>query len=317
MPEKRSVASYINPVYSCRKYGVSLWQCPQFLFIVMGLFSIAAIITVWLIATSRISDPFLVALIVLAAGAFLMVMSFVITNSFERMAEASRMKTEFLGIISHQLRAPLTNLRFSLDFLASEQFKEQKNDREDYMSILRENTKRMSDMIDRLLTISRLESGNLPLQKQIVSLEEITRGTIAKNKPLAEASQIEVVVDAKPNLPKVSADPFWLEQVVGNLMDNAVRYSHGASKVEISIQPRRDKILFTIQDHGVGVPKDEQKFIFEKFFRSTNAFKKQTDGSGLGLHIVKKFVQALGGKIWFKSTEGKGTTFYFTLPIIK
>ena len=317
MPVKETIASFVNPLYSCRKYGISIWQCPQFLFMVMGFFSIAAIIAVWLIATSRISDPFLVVLIVLAAGTFLIVMSFVITNSFERVAEASRMKTEFIGIVSHQLRTPLTNLKFSLEFLLSGRPEQLKVDQNEYFIILQENTKRMGDLIDSLLTISKLESGNIPLQKKEVSLEQITKDLIIKNKPFAEASKVRISLNCQPNLENVFADSFWLEQVVGNLLDNAVRYSQGGGLVDISIGRKGRQILFAIKDDGVGIPKAEQKFIFEKFFRSANALKKQTDGSGLGLHIVKKFVELLGGKIWFKSAENKGAVFYFTLPALK
>lgn len=317
MPEKESIASYINPLHSCRKYGVSTWQCPQFIFVVMGLVILGAITATWLIANSKINDPVLVSLIVLSAGAVLMILSFIITNSFERMAEASRMKTEFIGIVSHQLRAPLTNLKFSLDFLLSDNFNQEKADQKGYLSLLQENTKRMGDLIDSLLTISKLESGVLPFQKKEVSLEQITNDTVAKNKLFAEASKLQIELHCQPNLGRVLADSFWLEQVVGNLLDNAIRYSQGGGKIDINIQQKGGKILFSIQDQGVGIPKEEQKFIFEKFFRSVNALKKQTNGSGLGLHIVKKFVELLGGKIWFKSAEGKGTTFYFTLPIKK
>ncbi|MDD5750685.1 MAG: HAMP domain-containing sensor histidine kinase [Candidatus Pacebacteria bacterium] len=317
MFEKRSIASHINPLYSCRRYGVSLWQCPQFLFLVMGLFSIIAIIAVWLVATSRISDPFLVVLIVLASGAFLIVMSFVITNSFERMAEASKMKTEFIGIISHQLRTPLTNLKFSLDFLLSDHFAQERSQQLEYFGILQENTKRMGDLVDSLLTISRLENNNVPLEKKDVSLERVASDIIAKDKPFADASGMRIILDCKPGLENVSADLLWLEQIVGNLLDNAIRYSKGGGQIDINIRRKGKMVLFSIKDQGVGIPKAEQKFIFEKFFRSTNARKKQVDGSGLGLYIVKRFVELLGGKIWFKSIEGKGTAFYFTLPVAR
>lgn len=317
MPGERSITRYINPLYSCRKYGISVWQCPQFLFLVMGMVILLAIIATWFLANSKISDPFIVSLIVLAVGAVLMIISFIITNSFERLADASRMKTEFIAVISHQLRAPLTNLRFSLDFLLSDRSSRVKTDPKEYLVILQENTKRMGDLIDSLLMISKLESGKIPLEKKEVSLEQITNNLIAKNKSFIEASKAQVSLVTQPGLGKVLADPFWLEQVVDNLLDNAIRYSQGGGKIDINIQQKKGSAFFAIKDRGVGIPKAEQKFIFEKFFRSTNALGKQTDGSGLGLHIVKKFVELLGGKIWFESTEGKGTTFYFTLPVYK
>ncbi len=312
---KEKIISYINPVYTCRKYGVRPWQCPQFLFLVMGLLIIAVIIATWLIATSKVQNPFLVDMIVLTAGAILLIISFIITNSFEKVAEASRMKTEFIGIVSHQLRTPLTNLRFSLDFLLSNDFQQSGKNQSEYFSILQENTKRMSDLIDSLLTISKIKSGDLPLQKKAIALNEVASAIIAKANAFAQASQIEIVFVPSPVNLMVLADSLWLDQIVGNLLDNAIKYSRGGGKVEIKIEKKSGKVLFSIKDTGVGIPKQEQKFIFEKFFRSKIAVQKQADGSGLGLHIVKKFLELQKGKIWFKSQEGKGTTFYFTLPL--
>ncbi|MCX6789520.1 MAG: HAMP domain-containing sensor histidine kinase [Candidatus Gribaldobacteria bacterium] len=307
----------INPIYPCRKYGVSLWQCPQFLFLVMGLIIIVAIVMAWFVASAKISDPAIVTLIVLIVGATSLMLSFIITSSFERLAAASRMKTEFIGIVSHQLRTPLTNLRFSLDLLLSENVEQIKIDPKEYFVILQENTKRMGVLIDNLLTISRLESGKLPLDKKLISLEEVVNVLVSKTRPFATASQISIVTNFQSNLGKVLVDPFWLDQIITNLLDNAVRYSKGGGQVDINIERKGKKILLAIKDQGVGIPKEEQKFIFEKFFRSANAIKQQTDGSGLGLYIVKKFIELLGGKIWFSSIMNKGTTFYFTLPEVK
>lgn len=306
------VLSAFNPLSSCRRYDVPLWQCPQFLFLVMGLVIIGAIGASYFIANTRTNDPTLVSLIVIGVTGMLLIISFVITNSFERIADASRMKTEFISIVSHQLRAPLTNLRFSLDLLSSEKTTQEASE---YYSILKENTTRMGDLIDNLLTVSRIETGKFPLRKERVSLESITKRLIQKFKPFIKASNVEVLLKEEKDLPNTIADSLWIEQVIENLLDNAVKYTPGGGKVEIKIGKRKGKLFFSIKDSGVGIPKQEQKFIFSKFFRSKNALKKQTHGSGLGLHIVKKILELSGGKIWFKSKENKGTTFFFTLPI--
>ncbi|MDI6883298.1 MAG: HAMP domain-containing sensor histidine kinase [Patescibacteria group bacterium] len=165
------------------------------------------------------------------------------------------------------------------------------------------------------MTISRIETKRLPLKSQEVSLEDLTKKIILKFKPFAEASKVKIKFQAQKPLTRVLADPLWLEQVIENLLDNAVRYIKERGEVQIKIKKQKEKIYFEIQDNGVGIPKKEQKFIFQKFFRSRNVLKYQTEGSGLGLYIVKKVLELMAGKIWFKSTEGKGTTFYFTLPI--
>lgn len=305
----------LNPLKSCKKYGVPVWQCPLFLFLVMGILIIAVIIATYFIATLQIDDPMVVSLIVLFVGLILLVIDYTITHSFERIAEASRMKTEFISVITHQLRSPLTNLRFSLEILTSEKLSEPEEDKSEYYKILKENAQKMNVLIDKLLTVSRIESGQIPLKKQEVSLEELTKAIILKFKAFAEASNVTIELKAEKNLPKVTADPLWLEEVVENLLDNAIRYTREKGKVRIKIQGKKKKIYFEIQDEGVGIPEEEQKYIFQKFFRAKNALKRQTEGSGLGLHIAKRMLKMLGGKISFKSKEGKGTTFWFVLPL--
>jgi len=281
----------------------------------MGIIIIGVILATYFIATFKIGDPFVVSLIVLVVGGILIVIDYIITNSFERIAEASRMKTEFISVVSHQLRSPLTNLKYSLEILTSGKLGKIEKKEKEYFEILEENIKRMGDLINDLLTISRIETGKLPLKKEMVSLEEVTKKLILKFKSYAEASRVRIWLEVEENLPKVLGDRLWVEQVVENLLDNAIRYIKGGGEVKIKIYKDSKKIYFEIQDNGVGIPKEEQKFIFQKFFRAQNVLKYQTEGSGLGLHITKRILELMEGKIWFKSKEGKGTTFYFSLPI--
>jgi len=311
----KKILNTLNPLTPCKKYGLSAWECPQFLFLLMGVIIIGVILATYFIATFKIGDPFMVSLIVLMVAAILIVIDYIITNSFERIAEASRMKTEFISVVSHQLRTPLTNLKYSLEILTSGKLREIEKKEKEYFEILEENIKRMGDLINDLLTVSRIETGRLPLKKGMVSLEEVTKKLIQKFKSYAEAANVKVEFKAEKDLPRVSADPLWLEQVVENLLDNAIRYTKDQGEVKIKIYKDSKRIYFEIQDNGVGIPKEEQKFIFQKFFRAQNVLKYQTKGSGLGLHITKRILELMGGKIWFKSKEGKGTTFYFSLPI--
>ncbi len=306
----------LNPVSSCKKYGVSLWQCPQFLFVVMGIIIICAIVITYFLAVLRIGNPAIVSLLVLGVGAFLLIMNFVITNSFEKMAEASKLKSEFIHIVSHQLRAPLTNIRFSLDFLTSPKTIQTKEQQEEYYDILKENSTRMGDLIDNLLTVAKIESGSFPLSKMEISLENIAQKLIQKFKFFALASNIKLMFFTADHSLKVLGDPLWVEQVMENLLDNAIKYTKGGGEVIVKIYKRGDKVFYEVADNGVGVPKNDQKFIFEKFFRSGNSFKKQTGGTGLGLHIAKKIIEKTGGKIGFSSKENKGSIFWFSLPKI-
>ncbi len=313
----KKILNMLNPFGECKKYRISLWQCPPFLFVLMGLIIIGVIIATYFIATLRIDDPKIVTLIVLAMAAILIVIDYIITRSFERISEASRMKTEFIDIISHQLRSPLVNLKYSLEVLISKKHGKISKKELEYFKILDENIKIMGNLINNLLLISRIESGKLPFKKQEFSLSELTKEIILKFKPFSEASNVKIKLKAKKNLPKVFADPFWLRQIIKNLLDNAIRYIKQKGEVEVKISSKPKKLYFKISDTGVGIPKSEQKYIFQKFFRSKNILKYQTRGSGLGLYISKSILELMGGKIWFESKERKGTTFYFMLPIKK
>jgi signal transduction histidine kinase len=116
-------------------------------------------------------------------------------------------------------------------------------------------------------------------------------------------------------LPKVKIDPEKISLVIENLLDNAIRYNLVGGTITISLDLKNDEIEFSIEDSGIGIPESEKSNIFQKFFRASNALKKETEGSGLGLFVAKNIVEAHGGKIWFESEEGKGTTFHFTIPI--
>ena len=315
MQNGEKILESLNPASSCKRYGVSLWQCPQFLFVVMGLIIIFAILATYLLALFRIGDPATVSLLVLGVGAVLLVINFIITDSFERMAEASRMKSEFIHIVSHQLRAPLTNIRFSLDSLTSGKLAKTLEQKEEYYEILKENSARMGDLIDNLLTVAKIESGNFPLKKAEISLETISQKLLNKFKPFIDASNVKIMLFCADHSLKVSADPLWIEQAIENFIDNAIKYTRGGGEIKIKIYQKGKNAFLEVQDSGVGIPKKEQKFVFEKFFRSGNVLKKQTNGTGLGLHIAKKVIEALGGRIGFSSQENKGSTFWFSLPI--
>ena len=129
-----------------------------------------------------------------------------------------------------------------------------------------------------------MESEGLPLKKQSVSLGELTKRVILKFKSVADASNVKIILSVEKNLPGVTSDIIWLEQVVENLLDNSIRYIKNKGIVRIKIRQVGKKIYFEIEDSGVGIPKEEQKYIFEKFFRSKNVLKYQTQGSGLGSH---------------------------------
>lgn len=315
MKNNNNIISQLNISAQCRKYGLSLWQCPSFLFLIMGLVIIGSALLAYGLGTRFIEDPSIVALIVLLLTAILFVVAFTITRSFERLAETNRMKSEFVKIVSHQLRSPITNLSWAIDILMSGELNGVREKEVEYYKILKENSSRMTELVRDLLTVSRIEEGSLMTKREKVSLETIIRKLISRFEPFVTASNVEIKFETEENLPEVFVDAHQIEIVIENFLDNAIRYTKGKGEIEIKLFQKNQSLHFEIKDEGVGIPKDDQKFIFQKFFRSENAIRQQTQGSGLGLFIAKSIVERFGGQIGFESEENKGTTFWFTIPI--
>lgn len=309
------ILAELNVVHQCKRYGLSLWQCPQFLFLVMGIVIIIASLASYAIGTRLISDPYIVALIVMFLAAILFIISVVIVNGFERLAEASRMKSEFINIVSHQLRSPITNIKWISDFLGSNEIKMPEEKRSEYLSNLKENIARMVELVDELLIVSRIEQGSFPVRKKDTSLPVLIKELTERSRVFAEAKNIKIETHVEENLPLIFCDPALTKLVAENLIDNAIRYTRNGGIIRIRITRNNSDLRFEIKDSGVGIPKADQKFIFQKFFRSENALKEQTKGSGLGLYIAKSIIESSGGSIGFESEEGKGTTFYFIIPV--
>ena len=309
----------LNISARCKKYNLPLWQCPQFFFVIMGVVMAGVISAVYGIGLHLLNDPQVIALVVLFLTAALFIITFVITQSFEKTAEANRLKSEFISIVTHQLRSPLTSLSWAIEALISGEFGEVEERQLEYLKILKENNNRMSELIRDLITVTKIEDGSQFLQKESISLEAVTKDLIFKFQPFSEAAGLELKLTAEANLPQVLTVANQIKVVIENLIDNAIRYAKPRDGIkgliETSIIKREKNIHFEIKDNGVGIPEEDQRFIFQKFFRSGNVKKIQPLGSGLGLFITKSIITRLGGKIGFKSEEGKGTTFWFVLPI--
>ncbi len=307
--------SQFNIPGQCKKYGVSLWQCPQFLFLIMGLVIIITSIASYFIGNRYVEEPELVALIVITITTILFILAFTIVKSFESLADASRLKSEFINIVSHQLRAPLSNMKWSVELLTSDKYQLSEDKEKSYFVGLEENIQRTSELVDDLLLVSRIEQGSLPQRKTEVSFEKLTRELISQFKSHADALGVVIVFSSQDSLPNVFIDPSQIKIAIENLIDNALHYTKRGGKVDMRLERKNSNIHFKIKDSGIGIPKGDQKFIFQKFFRAENISKESKRGSGLGLFITKTIIEKSGGKIWFESEENKGTTFYFTLPI--
>jgi signal transduction histidine kinase len=174
---------------------------------------------------------------------------------------------------------------------------------------------RMNELISTLLNITRMESGTISITPKPVHTFKLSDEIVKELALLASDKAIELTLTSSgTGSATIKTDPLILKEIVTNLVSNSIKYTPEKGKVGIQLKLRTNDILFTIIDTGWGIPKESQDQIFSKFFRADNIVKRETTGTGLGLYLVKGLVDSLGGKIWFKSDEGKGTIFYFSLP---
>lgn len=223
---------------------------------------------------------------------------------------------ESVSLISHRLRTPISVIKGALETVLSDELGPLSHDQKDYLEDALKNTERLIHLINNLLEVSAIEEGLLKLSPQIIDLAEITEKVIQQFIPLTRASNSEIFFQTPKFLPKVKADPHRVKEIVTNLINNAIKYTSGKGKIEIILQKQSNDVLFSCQDNGIGISKQEASHIFTKYFRGDRVITAETEGSGLGLYIAKAFIEKSGGKIWFESEPDKGTTFYFTLPII-
>ena len=289
----------------CQEYRVDLWQCPPFIFTIMGVIIIAAILTTYLIGRIY-AEPIMVVLITCVLTAVLFVLSYIILASFEQMAKSSKEKSEFISIMSHQLRNPLSSIKWQLDLLRH------KNEQ---LLAIEEQNERMIHLINDLLEVSRFEDKTMIVKSSTFSIIDLFKETIAKYTEHATFSNVEIVfLPTKEDL-KIFADKEKIRVAITHLLDNAIRYSPNGGRVEISLERSNNNLRCSITDEGVGVPEKEKENIFKKFFRGSESKKYKSDGLGIGLYIVKAIVEAFKGETGFSSIEGKGSTFWFTLPL--
>lgn len=241
----------------------------------------------------------------------------VVLHDITHIKEVDRLKNEFVSVASHQLRTPLTIIDWYLEMLLSGDAGHISARQKDYIEEVYGASRRMVRLVNDLLNVSRLDSGKLKIEPSPTQLEAFLQKIVNEIKPLSRERRCTLIFQKpKGKLPKVQIDQSLLQQIMQNLVINALRYSSPhicGAWVKLEMNQGGDYQI-SVRDSGIGIPKEIQPRIFQKFFRADNAVKAATEGTGLGLYIAKMAVEAFGGRIWFISEENKGTTFYFTIP---
>jgi two-component system sensor histidine kinase ResE len=303
----------LNLKKQAKELGLKIWQTPGFIFLIIGVVAITVMTATFFISRNYDSPEVLVlsetviAILILSAGNF-------VVNMVYQMARLNRMKTEFVSIVSHQLRTPLSALKWEAELMLSKFRKGLNKKQLKNVETIEELSSRMIRLVNDLLDVARIDQGRLFLKKEPVDISAIIKKTINESLALAKARNIEVVFTDK-KLPKIMTDPERIKLAVENLFSNSIKYTTRGGKIEVKLSKKGSSFVFSIKDNGVGIPEEQHDLVFNKFFRSDNVVKYQTEGTGLGLYIAKNIIEQSGGKIWFQSIENVGTIFSFSLPV--
>jgi len=229
----------------------------------------------------------------------------------EHLRELDRLRTELLANISHELRTPLASIKGFATMLLDYDRRLKRHEKRDYLETIDKNTDHLIELIEQLLEMSRLEAGMLSIDKAPTNIIRLCREVIAEVRIRASTHQFTLDIPAR--LPVVNVDGRRVRQVLDNIIDNSVKYSDGGTEVNLAVRRKGPELLFTVTDHGIGIPRNDLSRVFNRMFHSPK--KPGAVGAGLGLSICKGLVEAHGGRIWIESDEGKGTRCFFTLPL--
>ncbi len=239
---------------------------------------------------------------------------YVLTRSLSRELEVARLKSEFVAAVSHEFRTPLATLLQLTDNLADGRVSTDER-RSAYYQRQRRATNRLSRLVERLLDFGRMEAGALRYHFEPVNLGRLARDVVDEFESVAATGGREIKVDIDPELPEVYADPEALGQALWNLLDNAIKYSPGQPAVWVEVVREGDFAAIRIRDDGLGIPRQEQKQLFRKFFRGSAAGSTHVKGAGIGLAMVDYIVRAHRGRVRVESEPGKGSTFTILLKL--
>jgi PAS domain S-box-containing protein len=238
--------------------------------------------------------------------------------AFRDLTEERRLeelKADFIATVSHELRTPIAAVHGAAKTLEREDIDIPDDSRRQLLAVMADQSERLAHVVNDILLASQVDSGRLALAREQVDIADVARRVVQAARIHApEELSLELV--APPTLPAIAADRDKVRQVLANLVGNAIKYSPGAGRIEVRLEPRAGHLRVSVRDEGVGIPQADQQRIFEKFYRVDAKMSHGVSGTGLGLYICRELVRRMGGSIWVESNEGSGSTFFVELPLV-
>lgn len=228
--------------------------------------------------------------------------------------EAMQMKNEFVSTVSHELRTPLTSIKGYIDLILDGEAGEVNEIQQEFLSIVKENSDRLVELINDMLDISRIESGRIVLKIQPLDVGERIAGAVNTFRAVLDQQGRTIQVDVAEDLPKAAGDPDRVGQVLINFISNAIKYSPDGGNVTVRAEVVEERVKVSISDEGIGIAPEDQGRLFTQFYRVDSSLTREIGGTGLGLSICKSIIELLGGEVGVVSEPGSGSTFWFTLP---
>ncbi|MCL4505079.1 MAG: ATP-binding protein [Chloroflexi bacterium] len=229
-----------------------------------------------------------------------------------RFREADEMKSTFVSVVSHELKTPVALIKGYASTLRRQDAAWDQQTMRDSLQVIEEESDRLAELIDNLLDASRVQAGNFRLSLVELDIDQLVVKVAEKFR--TQAGQHRLIAEVPSDLPLVHADEARITQVLGNLISNAIKYSPEGGEVRISGKTTPSEVIITVSDTGPGIPQEDQRQLFTRFYRVDNAMTRKTQGAGLGLYLSKAIVEAHGGRIWAESDGHSGSRFSFSLP---
>jgi two-component system phosphate regulon sensor histidine kinase PhoR len=238
----------------------------------------------------------------------------IVLHDITALRKLERIRRDFVANVSHEFRTPLTAIQgFAETLLAGAVNDPQNRDR--FLGIILEHARRLARLTEDLLKLSQMDAERLELELRPVSVSQLVESCYETARRRAAEKELNLSLDLPERLPDVSGDARRLQEVLQNLLDNAIQYTLPGGKIVLSAEANNEEVIFTVADTGIGIPQADQPRIFERFYRVDVARSREAGGTGLGLAIAKHLIEGHGGRIWVESEVGVGSKFHVSVPV--